>query len=63
MYGYIHQIVITNQMNNRSMDIDILNTHISCGAITLNPVNYPSYVEFLEYNMSILMTLNILSGL
>ena len=59
----MHPIVLTNQTNNRSMDIDILNTQIYCGAITLNPVNYPSYVEFLEYNMSILMTLNILSGL
>ena len=60
MEGYMHRIVITSQMNIRCIDIDLLNTHMDCGAITLNPVNYPYYMAVLEYNMSMLVLFNIL---
>ena len=46
----MHPIVLTNQTNNRSMDIGILNKHMDCGAIVLNPVNYPSCMVILDYS-------------
>ena len=56
----MHTIVLNTQKNNESMDIDLLNTHMACGAITLNLVNYSSYMAILDCNMSTLVMLKIL---
>ena len=52
MEGYMHTIVLTTKMNNIGMDIDPLNTYMTCGSIQLNPINYTLYIENLDYNMS-----------
>ena len=45
MEAYMYPICLNTPKNNRSMDIDILNTHINCGSIPLNQVSSPSFME------------------
>ena len=55
----MHPIALSTQINNRSTDIDLLNTHMDCGFITLKLEYSPSYMAIVEYNMSILVMLKI----
>ena len=50
MEGYMYPILYITLRNIKSMYIDLLNTHMACGSITLNPVHYPSYMAIFEYN-------------
>ena len=60
MEGYINPIVIISTQTNSWIIYDnIINTDMACGAIAPNPFNYPSYIEFLGYNMSTWVMLKI----
>ena len=52
MQGYMYPIALTTQKYIRSTFFDLLNTHMACGAITLHPINYPSFIKHLKTILS-----------